>query len=153
MSPLPNSKRMWPRWTLYALETTERCKLLFISRTHIHCSILIFLFLKRFADCLTSAAKTQPKNLSACKVMEIANECIESINGNCIHHKNVYPVLLLFHQGCYYETKIQEKRTPWIIQKIPAFSNALIFCTVTFDLHICRNFIPIFWENYSNFCE
>ena len=69
-------------------------------------------------DCVTSAVRTKygehyyDYNGKACEILDMAEECLASINGNCATDPFFSMGFSAIQQECD-----QEKRTPWKIEK------------------------------------
>ena len=74
---------------------------------------VVILLIYRMIDCVTSAVRTKygehyyDYNGKACEMLEIADECLESINGNCATDAFLSMSLSSLQQECD-----QEKQTP-----------------------------------------
>ena len=75
-----------PKRSSGVLKTKKRRKLLFYYPDF---TIFVILLFYRIIECVTSAVRTKygehyyDYNGKACEILEIADECLESINENC----------------------------------------------------------------------
>ena len=84
-----------------ALKTTKRGKLIFITwtPTMFNFILVVILLIYRMINCVTSAIRTKygehyyDYNGKTCEMLEIAEECLASINGNCATDGNISALL------------------------------------------------------------
>ena len=93
------------------LKTKKRRKLLFYYSDF---TIFVILLFYRIIECVTSAVRTKygehyyDYNGKACEILEIADECLESINENCAADASFSKSLSTLQDKCDQEIEPHE---------------------------------------------
>ena len=95
-----------PKRSSGVLKTKKRRKLLFYYPDF---TIFVILLFYRIDDCTASAFKTKygehfyDYDVKVCAILEIVDECIQSINGNCATDEYFSSDLFIIQQECQQE--------------------------------------------------
>ena len=100
-----------PKRSSGVLKTKKRRKLLFYYPDF---TIFVILLFYRIIECVTSAVRTKygehyyDYNGKACEILEIADECLESINENCAADASFSKSLSTLQDKCDQEIEPHE---------------------------------------------